>query len=214
MCLYVCVCSHAYVYALLCPHLLPIHSAKDYESETDTEKKEGLFPCLGHRVLWKDSRPLSFIFIHSPCSSSSSAAISPATPPTTTKHPPTPTLSVSLCPPWGSPFQPRLPFVPSWSSPPLVLSPYRAADGSCFWDPAEQTHTPGPGRTRGVEDTPDTFMASLKPSVSTLNSILLCWGVYCARELVILSFWDIFDLLWWKSLSCFANYDNIDRIHR
>lgn len=34
-------------------------------------------------------------------------------------------------------------------------------------------HTPGPGR-REVEDTPENSMASLKPSFSTLKSILLC----------------------------------------
>lgn len=96
MCLCVCVCSHAYVYVLSCPHLLPIHSAKEYERETETEKKRVCSPGWVMGVQWKDSRPLSFIFIHSPSPSYPSAATSAVTtPPTTTAHPPPP--QASLC---------------------------------------------------------------------------------------------------------------------
>ncbi len=138
----VCVCSRAYVYVLSCPHLLPIHSAKEYERETETEKKRVCSSDWVVGVLWKDSRPFSFIFIYFSSPSSPSAATSPATtPPTTTTYPPPPppTQSVSLCPARGSPFQPRLPFVPSRSSPPLVLLGEQQTAG-CVWDPAEQTH--------------------------------------------------------------------------
>lgn len=84
------------MYVLSCPHLLPIHSAKEYERETETEKKRVCSPDWVMGVLWKDSHPLSFIFIHSPSPPSPSAATSPATtPPTTTAHPPPP--RASLC---------------------------------------------------------------------------------------------------------------------
>ncbi|KAL1275094.1 hypothetical protein QQF64_027908 [Cirrhinus molitorella] len=139
----VCVRSHAYVYVLSCPHLLPIHSAKEYERETETEKKRVCSPDWVTGVLWKDSRPLSFIFIRSPSPSSPSAATSPATtPPTTNAHPPPP--RASLC----ARQEALLSSHACLLFPPLVLLGEQQTAG-CVWDPAEQTHTGSEQDERG-----------------------------------------------------------------
>lgn len=112
------------------------------------QRKRGSVPRLGHGGP-VEGQPSSLIHIHSfslslvPFSCHLCGNNTP-----NNNRPPTPTPSISLCPARGSPFQPRLPFVPSWSSPPLVLLSKQQTAG-CVWDPAEQTHTGSEQDERG-----------------------------------------------------------------
>ncbi len=183
----VCVYSHAYVYVLSCPHLLPIHSAKEYERETETEKKRVCSPDWVMGVLWKDSRPLSFIFIHSPSPSSPSAATSPATtPPTTTAHP-IPPPRASLCAQREALLSSHacLLFPPG---PPLVLLGEQLTAG-CVWDPAEQTHTRSEQDKRGRRThlTPPWC-----PPRSLLEWFLVSGACVCGGQVYL--------VFWWKCL--------------
>lgn len=183
LCVFECIC----VCALVPPLAANSLSQRVREGDRDREE-EGLFPSVGYGGP-VEGQPSSLIHIHSFSLVPFSCHLSGNNTPNNNR-PPTPTPSISLCPARGSPFQPRLPFVPARSSPPLVLLSKQQTAG-CVWDPAEQTHTGSEQDERGRRThlTPPLRTFSILSPRFLLQEEFLVLGSFCGGHVYLVVFW-------------------------